>query len=108
MENYCLTYGKEISYKRNYCEDCVKKISKKRNLSNTDIMSKYQFARNKIKTFSENLVKKIDLELEKLSSLKEKFILNESNYKLLDNQMAKLVSFKDKLIESWQQTAKEI
>lgn len=107
MYNYCLICGREISYKRNYCEECVKKIPKKKELSNLDILSKYSSSRSRIKIHSEKLVREIAEELEKLSALKVKFILNESNQKLLDDKMSKITLFKDKLIESWHQTARE-
>lgn len=106
-KNTCVNCGIELSeLDKRFCKHCAKKFQKK-HLSNWDIQAKYALSRDKIKIISNNLIKKIDEELEKLFSLKEKFILNDSNSKLLDIKMSKLVLLRDKLIESRQQTLKE-
>jgi predicted amidophosphoribosyltransferase len=107
MDNYCLTCGKEITPRRTYCEDCVKKIDKRRNLSNIDVLTKYHNSRSKLKKVAEDFVGKIEWELNSLSLLKHKFILNSDAQKVLDEKMALLVTLKNKLINDWRETLLE-
>ncbi|MEK6819863.1 MAG: hypothetical protein AABY03_01540, partial [Nanoarchaeota archaeon] len=53
------------------------------------------------------LQSKINKELNKLESIKQKFILNEYNEKLLGSFLSKIVKFKMDLLDSWKQKFSE-
>ena len=106
-KNLCINCGNEIlEADKRICEECSKKPEKK-HLSNIDIITKYHFSKNKIRQISNKLGGIIDSELNKLSSLKERYLINEENMGLLDDRMGKLILFRDKIIEGWKDTIKD-
>jgi len=108
IENKCVDCGIEISdSNKRRCDDCEKKLKKKKHLSNFQIISKYDNSKNHIKKLINRLGSGIDKELSKLSQLKCKFMMNQSNEKLLDSKMGQIVLFKDKLISAWNETMRE-
>ena len=99
--NKCVDCGKEIlDINKRRCTECSKKTKKKKHLSNIEISFKTQKTLSPIKiSFSQSIVK-IDRELNKLSLLKEKFIINPFSEKILDSKMEKIVDFRGKIIEN--------
>ena len=103
-KNKCVDCGKNIlDLRKRKCEECVKK-PKKKHLDNFQILAKYSFSIATIDRNIENLMIKINNELGKLSNLKEKFNLNNSNEDLLNAKMGELVSLKEKLMNCWKRT----
>jgi len=71
----------------------------KKEIDNLKVLAEYEKSVLKIARSLKKVICIIDNEMQRLASLKKKFILNEHNEKLLDSRNAHLVKFKEELIE---------
>lgn len=82
-------------------------MKKKKELDNKEILGKIEKSRIKIKERFNSLINQLNEELKNASSIKKKYELNHFNTSLLNGKMAKLINFKESLIEAGIEYIKE-
>lgn len=99
-ENKCIDCGENIpQVNKRRCIICEGKPEKKKHLSNSDISVKFGKSKETIKRNFQKVINSIDKELSNLSLLRNKFLINEFNEKILDEKLSSLVEFKTKPIK---------
>jgi hypothetical protein len=79
------------------------KNKEKEEIDNRTISAKYITVRTNLKKQIEKLILNTQKDLKKLEKVKSKN-MNQLNEKLLNKKMTIIISFKEKLIDSWKET----